>query len=178
MNLEQISIYAEIISAAAVVASLIYLGIQIKLGRIQAENEAIDVISSRRSDFIEIIARDKELSYIIAQGLASRRKLTPNEHFRYTSYLFTVFVALEIGFIKWHRKGARSEMWRAWDEVIRWWLSFSSVQRWWQSNVINGFTSNFNRYVQNLVIELQVEPPADLGGLVDFLEMAGNKTDE
>lgn len=176
MTLEEVYLYAEIISAAAVVASLIYLGIQIRQSRIQSENEAMDLITNRRSDFIEIIARDAELSYIIAQGLASSKKLTPNEYFRFTSYLFTVFVGLELGFDKWNRNRVNKEMWKAWEEVIHWWLKFPSVQYWWRSNVINGYTATFNKYVLKTIEELQNEPEPELDKMIGFMERAGNKS--
>jgi hypothetical protein len=176
MTLEETYLYAEIISAAAVVASLIYLGIQIKQSRIQSENEAMDLITSRRSDFIEIIATDSELSYIIAKGLSSRKNLTPNEYFRFISYLYTVFVGLELGFDKWNRNRVNKEMWKAWEEVIHWWLQFPSVQYWWKSNVLNGYTSTFNKYVLKTIAELKEEPTAEFDKLIAFLEKAGNKS--
>lgn len=176
MTLEQAYFFAEIIAAVAVVTSLIYLGIQIKQSRIQSENEVMDEITKRRSDFIEIIAKDTELSFVIAKGLASREKLTPNEYFRFTSYLFTVFVGLEIGFIKWNRKSVNKEMWYAWNQVIHWWLKFPSVQKWWQSNTMNGYTAYFNHYVQSRIVELKEEEPTiEFEKLIDFMEEAGKK---
>jgi hypothetical protein len=175
MGLEEVYFFAEIISAAAVVGSLLYLGIQIRQSRIQSENEAMDVITSKRSDFIALIAKDEEMSLIVARGLASRNKLTSNQYFRFTSYLFTVFVGLEIGFMKWKRKEVNHEMWRAWEEVIEWWLSFPSVQRWWKGNVMNGFTHAFNQYVQHTIDELPTEPTLEFEKMIDFMESAGIK---
>lgn len=47
MTLEQIYLLAEIISAMAVVVSLIYLGVQVKHSRIQGQNQAFDLIATQ-----------------------------------------------------------------------------------------------------------------------------------
>jgi len=48
MNLDQIYIVSEIISALAVVISLIYLGVQVKHSRIQSKNQTFDLIATQR----------------------------------------------------------------------------------------------------------------------------------
>ena len=173
MTLEQASFFAEIIAALAVVVSLLYLGIQIKRSRIQSENEAIDMLTNSRSNYIGLLAENTELSYIIPKGLASRTKLTANEYFRYHSYLYTLFVGLEIGFIKWKRKGINDEIWGAWDEATHWWLGFPSVQKWWKENSIGGFTVDFNKYVQSKIDQLKGEPTEELEKQMAFMEEAG-----
>jgi len=173
MNLEQLSFLAEIIAAVAVVVSLLYLGIQIKRSRTQSENEAIDMLTNGRSAYIGLLAENTELSYIVPKGLASKTKLTANEYFRYHSYLYRLFVGLEIGFIKWKRKGINDELWGAWNEAIHWWLGFPSVQKWWKNNSIGGFTVDFNKYVQSTIEQKKGEPTEQLEKQMAFLEEAG-----
>ncbi len=173
MTLEQAYFLAEIMAAVAVVVSLLYLGIQIKRSRIQSENEAIDMLTNSRSNYIGLLAENTELSYIIPKGLASKKKLTANEYFRYHSYLYTLFVGLEIGYIKWKRKGINDEVWGAWDEAAYWWLGFPSVQKWWMDNSIGGFTVNFKKYAQSKIDLLKGEPNEELEKQLAFMEEAG-----
>ena len=83
---------------------------------------------------------------------------------------------LEIGFIKWKRKGINDELWEAWDEAINWWLSFPSVQKWWKGNTTGGFTVGFNKYVLSAIERLKSEPSEDLEKQIAFLEKAGKLT--
>ena len=175
MTLEQAYFFAEIIAATAVVGSLLYLGIQIKRSRIQSENEAMDMITNGRSDYLGILATNTELSFIIPKGLASRVKLTPNELFRFHGYLYTLFVGLEIAYIKWERKDINDELWKAWDEAIHWWLRFPSVRKWWQGNIIGGFTTGFKKYIQAMIAEIEMEPAEKFEKQIAFMAAAGNK---
>jgi len=175
MTLEQFYFIAEIIAALAIIVSLIYLAIQIKQSRIQSKKDAIDVITIRRSGILGILSENTELSYIIPKGLSSSSKLSENEYFRYHSYLYTLFVAIEMAFIKWSNKDLDDNIWKAWDEVIHWWLRFPSVQLWWSRNIIGGFTADFNNYVNDIISELTENPTSDFEKQIEFMKSAGKK---
>lgn len=100
MTLEQIYLLAEIIAAIAVIASLIYLGIQIRNSRRQAKSDAIDLITKERSEFVKMMAQDQELSLIVPKGLAAQSKLLANEYYRFNNFLYYIFVTLESGYRK------------------------------------------------------------------------------
>ena len=100
MNLEQIYFIAEILAAIAVVFSLLYLAIQLKHSRIQNKKEATDLITVQRAQFITLLATDSDLSRIVAKGLTGTSKLHANDYYRFTSYLYNIFVHLELGFRK------------------------------------------------------------------------------
>jgi len=178
MTLEQIYFLAEIIAAFAIVVSLIYLAIQIKQSRIQAKKDAIDVITIRRSSILGVLSENSELSIIIPKGLASSTKLSENEYFRYHSYLYTLFIAIEMAFIKWIKKDLDKEVWKAWDEVIRWWLRFPSVQSWWSRNIIGGFTDDFDSYVDGIILDLNENPDVNFEKQIKFMEAAGLNSEE
>ncbi len=178
MNLEQAYFLAEILSAAAVVISLLYLGLQIKRSRIQSENEAMELITGRRADYIQLLATNADLSFIIPKGLVSRTKLSPNEYFRFSSYQYTVFIGLEVAFIKWKRRDIDGQIWKAWDEALHWWLSFPGVRNWFQGNVVNGFTAEFNQYAQKVIAKLENQPLPDFEQLITFMEAAGTSLKE
>jgi hypothetical protein len=176
MKLEDIYFFAQIVAGTAVVISLVYLGSQIKRSRIQAENDAIDSITTARAGILKILAENSELSFIIPKGLSSRSSLTPNEMFRFNSYLYVLFVMIEIGFIKWKRKDINNELWKAWDEAVNWWLRFPNVRLWWQHNMIGGFTGEFNEYVNKIIEGNGNENTEAFEKQLSFMEAAGNNS--
>lgn len=175
--MESINTYfiAEIISAVAVVISLVHLGIQIKQTRKQSIKESMDIITKERGDFIKLLATDGELSQIIAAGLSGSSKLKPKEYFRFTSYLYYLFVQLELGFRKWKRGHIDDDLWNAWNEGVTWWIRCSGTRSWWQNNPAGGFTPEFKSYIKGIIDSVNAEPPGIFQNQLDFLEKIGSK---
>lgn len=166
---------AEIIAVVAVVISLVHLGIQIRQSRIQSIKESMDKITQERADFIKLLATESELSQIIAMGLASNSKLKAKEYFRFTSYLYYLFVQLELGFRKWKRGHIDNELWNAWNEGVRWWIRCPGTRSWWNNNPAGGFTPDFKAYINQIMESVINEPPEVFSKQLDFLEKIGSK---
>jgi len=175
MNLEQIYFIAEILAAIAVVFSLLYLAIQVKHSRIQNKKEASNLITIQRAQFITLLATDSDLSRIVAKGLTGTSKLHANDYYRFTSYLYNIFVHLELGFRKWEGKDIDFKTWKAWHEASQWWFICPGVQSWWKHDFIKGFTPEFNAYVNNCMAKVNSIENPQLNKLISFLEEAGEK---
>lgn len=98
MNLEQLYFIAEITAAIAVIISIIYLAIQIRNTRIQNMKEMHLDMSKFRSELTLNLASDKELSYIVAQGLSGKRDMDSNDYFRFSNFCFSYFSGYEVTF--------------------------------------------------------------------------------
>ncbi len=166
---------AEIISAVAVVISLLHLGIQIRQTRKQSIKESMDVITKERADFIKLLATEEELSRIIAAGLTGSTKLKPKDYFRFTSYLYYLFVQLELGFRKWKRGHIDDELWNAWNEGVTWWVRCPGTIDWWQNNPAGGFTPKFKEYINKIVDSVNSESPEIFQNQLEFLKKAGSE---
>jgi hypothetical protein len=175
MTLEQVYFIAEIIAAIAVVLSLLYLGLQIKNSRIQSQNDSIDVITRQRGDHVKLLAGDSDLSSILAKGFAAKRKLHPNEHLRFSSYIFYVFVNYELAFRKWKRKEIDDAFWIAIDQGMHWWLTGPGVRKWWKNLLIGGYTEEFNNYVNKKIETINEEDLSFYEKQINFMDKAGDK---
>jgi len=175
MTLEQVHLIAEIVAAIAVVASLLYLGLQIRNSRIQVQNDSMDLITKERGEITRILAEDSEMSRIIPKALAGKRKLHPNEHFRFSGYMYYAFINFELGFRKWKKKELDDVLWRAYEEAIRWWLTSPGTQKWWKNNLVGGFTQDFNNHVNNLIEIINNEDLSYYDKQIDFMDKAGDK---
>ncbi|WP_297707934.1 hypothetical protein [uncultured Eudoraea sp.] len=173
MTLEQIYLLAEIVAAIAVVASLIYLSIQIRNSRSQAKSDAIDLITKERSEFVKMMAQDQELSLIVPKGLAAKSKLPANEYYRFNNFLYYIFITLESGYRKWENNDLDEELWKGWDEAVYWWLLFPGVQTWWVNNIAPGYTESFKKYINNNIEKIKVEGWSANKQQIKFMEEAG-----
>lgn len=174
--MESVNTYfiAEIVAIIAVVISLVHLGIQIRQTRIQSIKESMDTITKERADFIKLLATESELSQIIAAGLSGSNKLKSKEYFRFTSYLYYLFVQLELGFRKWKRGHIDDALWNAWNEGVRWWMRCPGTQTWWENNPAGGFTPEFKQYINKIKDAVITEPPEVFAQQLEFLEKASS----
>ena len=175
MTLEQAYFIAEIIAAIAVVLSLIYLGLQIRNSRIQSQNDSIDLITKQRGDHIRLLAGNSEMACILAKGFAAKRRLHPNEHFRFDSYIYYVFVNYELAFRKWKRNEIDNELWSAIDQGMHWWLTGPGVRKWWKNLLIGGYTKEFRKYVNQKIEAINDEDLSFYDKQLTFMDEAGDK---
>ena len=144
----------QIIGGVAVIISLISLGIQIRKSRKQSIRESMDLITKERGEFIKVLATDGDLAEIMTKGLMKDEDMNDVERFRFASYLYHLFVHLELGYRKWARGNIDDELWVSWVEAIQWWLKKPKVVQWWKYNDIGGFTESFAQFVDKLIFEL------------------------
>lgn len=174
MTLEQAYFFAEILAAVAVVVSLLYLGMQIRYSRIQAKIDAIDHITKERGDFIRLLAENSEISRIVPKGFAGI-KMHPNERFRFNSYMYHVFVNLELAFRKMGKNEIDNTLWRAYDEGTRWWFTGPGVRKWWKTDMVRGFTKEFNNYINEIIETMNDKDLSAYDKQTTFMKEAGNK---
>jgi hypothetical protein len=143
------------IGAFAVIISLINLGIQIRKSRKQSIRESMDLITKERGEFIKILATDGDLAELMTKGLMKDEEMNDIEQFRFASYLYHLFVHLELGYRKWARGNIDDELWVSWVVAIQWWLKKPKVVQWWKYNDIGGFTDSFKKFVNKQIFELE-----------------------
>lgn len=178
MGLENIYFISEIIAALAVVISIVYLGIQIRNTRIQNKKDIYIGMSKFRSELTLKLASDKELSYIVAQGLSAKSKMNPNEYFRFSNFAFTYFVSYEMVFQRNLSKDINADIAEAVEDSLFWWLSFPGVQAFWKNNSEFGFSPKFKDYINELIKQVNSKPSELIRNQVDFMESAGKRMNE
>jgi len=100
MNLEHWYHVAEIVSSIAVVVSLCFLALELRLYLRQARQDSIDLITSRRHDLLRVLADDGELSDIVWKGLAGTPRLPADEWSRFGFYMYCVILELERAWLR------------------------------------------------------------------------------
>jgi hypothetical protein len=169
MQLEQLYFLAEIIAALAVVISLVYLALQVKQARVQDKTNAMDLIVKQRADFVEILATNKELCYVVSKGLTGQR-LSNLDYNRFNYYLYSLCVNFELAFIKYQDKSISDEAWKAWDEGCNSWFMFPGFQKWWSNNHVGGFTQSFKDHVNTCISTCKKNPNKYQQNIMAFLQ--------
>jgi hypothetical protein len=112
---------AEIISAAAVVFSLIYVGLEIRRTTLESDAEIQAELLSYTHQRRYLVIESADLSSILAKGYADPTQLRPDEALRFQDYIELLFVAWERAYLT-RQAGIFSE-----DLFGEWNIWFSSV---------------------------------------------------
>ena len=119
MNTQTIALLGalgELVSAIAVVVSLIYVGIQVKQNTRAIRSNTLQNISENQLNIYALLAANgdlAEIGYKAATGTGSDKGV---EHFRFTAWMHTAFRSLENAYYQ-HQDGALDE--RNWQGLCR-----------------------------------------------------------
>ena len=99
MNWEALGAIGELVGAAAVFISLLYLGIQIRNSRRSDQIIASANLSRSIDDWVREIVQDAELHELYRNGISDYESLHRDEKGRFGLLMFQYFRAIEAGWI-------------------------------------------------------------------------------
>jgi len=150
VDLQSLANLGEVIGAAAVVASLLYLAVQVRQGtraqRTENYARALDRIAAMQS----ALSRESEVSQIFARGVEDVSKLAPMQRIRFTWGLYEMFDAFEFMFYTYKNDQIPEEVWARWSQTLAFWLTFPGIRAWWSARPVS-FTETFTAFVDTLV---------------------------
>lgn len=153
MTLAEISQISQSIGSAAVVASLIFVGIQIHHNTKTTQAASHHAVSESLNKINLLWARNGEVARIWISGLHDRHALTPDERWRFDStvraYLHvceTMYTQAKLG------AGDRSIV-AAEENGIKTVFSSVGVREWWAENPF-GFSTEFRNYIERLTASI------------------------
>lgn len=94
MNWETVGVFAEVVSAVAVVVSLVYVGRQVQQSNIVARADSVHLTNAQWSTMMSLLATDGELAHIYRKAIHGET-LDPDEFVRYTGFLMTYIAFVE-----------------------------------------------------------------------------------
>lgn len=149
MTLNQIAGISQAISSAAVVASLFFVGIQLRRNTRASRAVSHHAITEALNHVNLVWARDRELSLIWLTGLHDRQGLAPDERWRFDAMLRAYFLVCETMHTQANLGIGDADIVRAEKDGIRFVLSHPGVQDWWKHNPF-GFSNAFRAYVDRI----------------------------
>ena len=99
MNWSAVAAVAELLGAAAVVLSLLYLSAQVRAGNRQAKHDATRDLAARVSEISLAIASSRDLAVVFDIGAASFDQLDRADQVRYRTLCNALFRTVEQQFL-------------------------------------------------------------------------------
>lgn len=153
MNTSKLQAYAtlaEVISAVAIVVSLLYVASEFRHSSIMSSREADLVLFERSRERNRLLIESPGLADVVITAAVAPERLSASDRLRYLTYQHDFFDAWEIGW-SYHADGVlESEIWAEWDA----W--FSSLARdlpsfAWVENRANFTGGGFLQHVDSVL---------------------------
>jgi hypothetical protein len=157
MNWEVISTVSEIVSAIAVVASVIYLATQIKRQTTESKLVATRDLSAKRVDGMQFILGDKALSKIYLRAIHDYESLKGVDRIRASTVFHIMMRNAEQDFIHMGTGHADDPYLESVDHVLSRTTSFPGFRQWWKTTG-EGFNKAFQAHINKLMAATDETP--------------------
>lgn len=149
MTLAQVSQVAQAISSAAVVASLVFVGIQLNRNTKATRAASHHAITEALNHVNLAWARDEDLARIWFTGIENRQVLASHDRWRFDSVLRAYVHVCETMYTQASLGIGDADMVSAEEEGLKFVFGFMGVREWWRDNPF-GFSQSFRDYVEGL----------------------------
>lgn len=146
MNWTAVGAIAELLSAVAVVVSLLYVAAQVKASTRQTRREAGRDLAARVSDVSQTVAADPELGRLLVQGGADPEVLSQGDQARFRALMNALFRGFEQQYLLRREGALDDESWGAVERMIRDWIALPGVQVYFRDRG-DWYTASFLEYV-------------------------------
>jgi hypothetical protein len=148
MSLEQASFFAQIISAIAVFASLVFVGLQVKQFTDATRAQTRQHIASSWFELSKLVVENPRT---FTTGLRSTQPgfsdLDEDERTKFVSVLFALFKHYENMFLEYRDGRVSAEVWAPWSLHMRIYFHQSGVQTFWVMRK-DAYTASFRAFLE------------------------------
>lgn len=111
MTLEQASLVAQIVSAVAVIASLIFVGVQLRQATAAIRGSSSEAHAALYTELVHSIIDNADFARIWTVGLADPNALSEEEWVRFVAYSSALFRQYETSRVQWQKGRLDPEHW-------------------------------------------------------------------
>lgn len=134
MNWDAVAATAEIIGSIAVVATLIYLSVQIRQSTRESHANSVHLLNAQFTAITERLSADGEFAEIWLRGSDGLLALSPAEKIRYEAGLTQMFVSCATQYYLFRNGHVPAEIFEYVEAQLRETLRRPAVRHWWKEN--------------------------------------------
>lgn len=163
MSLQEIANFAEILGAAGVIGSMLYVGWQVSANTKTNRMRMHERITQTYLSFLNSVLTDPEAFLVGLQSTDERfRDLTDDQKLFFFGSMLGLFKHYELMFVQHDQGVMDKETWDAWSEHIRMYFYQPGAQAWWALRKAT-FIPGFRDYLDST-------PESDMTSFVELIE--------
>ena len=133
MNWDAVGAVAELVGATGVIASLFYLGTQIRQNTRSVKASSYQAVITNVSENSGAIGRDQTAADILFRGQFDFHALSRTEQFQFALLMIGLFRSYENVFYQYRQEMIDESVWEGWSHSMRRAFWSPGVQVWWPS---------------------------------------------
>jgi hypothetical protein len=145
---------AEGLGAAGVIASLLYLGIQVRASTRAAAVEAKLQSTRMYTDFLILLVRSPELSVLMLRGRKDIESLDQETYVRYSNLALVAFSFFSAGHFQFSKRTLSDDDWTETVFVIKYWLHGKGCRQWWDKLGKYSFGRPFVEFIESEIAQM------------------------
>lgn len=149
MNWEALGAIAELVGAIGVVATLVYLAVQLRSNTRSLNAAGYQAVTDNFGTLNRDLANSEDLAEIFLKAREDHGSLTKIEWVRLHGYFYGAFSAFESLFHGYARGTIDEELWDSAQDGIRDWFELTAFTEWWET-ANPRFTKRFIEAVNEL----------------------------
>jgi len=172
MTLESIYYIGQTVAVVAIMASLVFVGLQVRQNTKATKASAAQAVHSNFSAWYQSVQSDRILSEIIIKGTKNYLSLTEIERAQFVS-LFMAFTSyMQDAYYKWADGSLSPELWRGWEYVSMNFFNSNGGRAFWDDRNYM-FGQSFQNFINNDLLQRAVHPNAKPLGAYKIQDAGG-----
>ena len=159
MSLEQLSSLAQIISAAAVVASLIFVGYQLKHAAAAIRVSSSQAHSALYTDLVRSVIDNADFAAVWTAAIRDPKAVSEEDWVRFVAYASALFRLYESSRVQWLNKRLDAEHWGTIERQAADFRRLPGLQKAWELRG-HWYSSEFRHWFEGLAHNSLGEPYA------------------
>ena len=148
MNIESMANYADVIGGAAVIVSLIYVGIQIRRNAKSSQSQANQSAHESLASVSLEVSKNPEFSNFVRRGMIAFDELSEDEQFQFVLFMTSTFRRYENIFYQYKRGFLEEGLWGGYEQSILLMHYSSGGQAFWNLRRLH-FSELFRSYLDS-----------------------------
>lgn len=132
MSLEQASLVAQIVSALAIIASLIFVGLQVRQATKAVRNSSSQAHSSIYTQIVTTLIEHGDFAGIWRRTLIDPASVNEVDWVRFVAYCSALFRFYESSRVQWLHGQLNQEHWQTIEGQVRTLATQPGIQAWWK----------------------------------------------
>lgn len=163
MTLEQASYLSQVVAAIAVLASLLFVGLQIRQNTRSQRVVAVDSLAAAIAAINVPAMESPILGEALSKALGSWESATREQRIVAHFFLFSFFKLAESAWYQRRADVLDEGQWVGWDTLLRLYYHSHGVKAGWWPRRHHAYSPQFQAYIESTPL-----PPSDIGKLDDL----------
>jgi hypothetical protein len=148
MNWTAITAFAEVVGAAAVVISLVYLAMQIRQNTRAVRGAMYDSMVCTNIEFLHALAVDGALAAKFERAVDEWGTLAPDDQRQANFVFFQMFRLWENAYYQSRQGTLEPWLWQSWRHLMLSYFGRAGVQNWWHSRR-KVFSADYREFLES-----------------------------